>query len=141
MEPAFDITFPAGEACEFPLHLVAYGEGLPVVNTRTDRDGNVRIISAGSGYALTMTNADTGESISTRSNGAVARALIHPDGSVTQTLTGHNLLILFPTDTPAGPSTTVHSGRVVLSIAPDRTTFTVRSVPGRELDVCAALSG
>ncbi len=30
-------------------------------------------------------------------------------------LTGHNVLILFPTDVPAGPSTTLYVGQVVIS--------------------------
>src|SRR5262249_54025888 len=50
---------------------------------------------------LTFTNLTTGGTFSTKSNGAVAHKRFNSDGSFTETDTGHNILILFPTDVPA----------------------------------------
>jgi hypothetical protein len=72
-------------------------------------------------------------------NGARTQAVFDADGSQTVTLTGHNLLILFPSDVPAGPSTTVHVGRVVFTIDSNGV-FTVLSTSGTSTDICAALS-
>lgn len=137
-DPAFEIEFDAGVACSFPLHVAAFGEGPQAFKTFTDRDGRERTITAGRGHALTFTNVDTGATVSTRSNGGAARTQTNADGTVTVELTGHNLLILFPSDVPAGPSTIVHSGRVVFDVDTDDV-FTVESVAGRQLDVCAAI--
>lgn len=140
-DPPTVIPLPAGSACSFALDIAIFGDGRQLTKTFTDRDGRVRTITAGTGSSLTFTNAETGASLSTRSNGSVTRTHANVDGSETRILTGHNALILFPTDTPAGPSTTVHSGRVVLSVGADGSTFTVERVSGRQLDVCAALGG
>ena len=48
------------------------------------------------------------------------------------------MLILFPTDVPAGPSTTLHVGRVVYTIDTNGV-FTVQRVSGTSTDICAAL--
>ena len=55
------------------------------------------------------------------------------------TATGHNVLILFPSDVPAGPSTTLYVGRVVYTIGTDGV-FTLVSTRGTATDICAALS-
>jgi hypothetical protein len=53
--------------------------------------------------------------------------------------TGHNVLVLFPTDIPAGPSTTLTVGQTVFKV--DATgVFTVLKVSGKSTDICAALS-
>ena len=52
---------------------------------------------------------------------------------------GHLVLIMFPTDVPAGPSTTLYVGRVVFDVAPDRV-FTLKETQGKSTDLCAALS-
>jgi hypothetical protein len=53
--------------------------------------------------------------------------------------TGHHVLILFPTDVPAGPSTTLYQGRIVYTVDPDEV-FTLQEVSAQETDICAALS-
>jgi hypothetical protein len=63
----------------------------------------------------------------------------NPDGSSTLLITGHNVLILFPTDVPAGPSTTLYVGRVVFTIDSSGV-FTVQEVSGTATDICAAVS-
>ena len=66
-------------------------------------------------------------------------AVFNADGSQTVTVTGHNVLILFPSDVPAGPSTTLYVGRVVYTIGTDGV-FTLVSTSGTATDICAALS-
>jgi hypothetical protein len=140
-QPAPNFELPAGIACSFPLRVVGSGDGPQAFTTFTDRDGQVRTIIAGTGHALTFTNLDTGATTSTRATGGLTRSQTNADGSITFYLTGNQLLILFPSDEPAGPSTIVHSGRVVYDLGADGSTFTVRTVSGKQLDICAALGG
>jgi hypothetical protein len=88
---------------------------------------------------LRYTNLTTGKTFSTKSNGAVSQIKFNPDGSYTQQLTGHNVLILFPTDIPSGPSTTLIVGRVVFTVDTNGV-FTVQDVNGKTTDICAILS-
>jgi hypothetical protein len=62
------------------------------------------------------------------------------DGIATVTATGQTGVIMFPTDVPAGPSTTVYRGRVVFTIDLSTGVFTIISSTGTRTDVCAALS-
>lgn len=107
-----------------------------------DKKGIVRTIFAGTGSALRYTNLGTHplRTFSSKSNGAVARITVKLDGSSTQELTGHNVVILFPTDIPAGPSTTLYDGgRVLLSIDAIGN-FTLKEESGKKIDICAILS-
>ena len=132
--------FAAGVACAFELEMETAPGGHIVSREFLDADGNVvRILNTGKGQALTFTNADTRESVSSRSNGFSQQITVHPDGTLTVTLSGHNLLIMFPTDDPAGPTTTIYSGRVVFDIGPDEV-YTLRSTSGAARDICAELS-
>ena len=132
-------VFPAGVACEFPLKVEAAGDPR-VAREFQDAEGNVvRSLIAGVGQATTLTNVSTGASITLPANGSVQRTVFHSDGMRTVTLTGHWVLILFPTDVPAGPSTTLHVGRVVFT-ANKNDDFVVLSTSGRRIDLCAALS-
>ena len=137
----FTVDLPAGQACPgFDLRIEGTG-GSNHTRTFVDANGNpVRTITAGTGSALTFTNLSTGASLALRSNGAVQRTITHADGTTTTTITGHNVLILFPTDVPAGPSTTLVVGRAVYDVDANQV-FTVRSVSGRTQDLCASLSG
>ena len=103
-----------------------------------DNDGNLRTLSAGTGFELAYSNGDSGESFTSRSNGAVARARYSADGSSIHVLTGHNAVFMFPTDVP-GPSANLYTGRVVITIDPAGT-WTVVQESGTKLDICARLS-
>lgn len=61
-----------------------------------------------------------------------------PGGLQTHVATGHNVLIFFPSDVPAGPSTTLYVGQVVFTVDAQGTFTFVRS-SGSTIDVCAAL--
>ena len=135
---SFTIVLPAGTACNFDLQIEGFG-GNRHLKEFTDANGNVvRSLEAGTGSALRFTNLTTGNTFSTKSNGAVSHITFNLDGSSTQKLTGHNLLILFPTDNPPGPSTTLITGRVVFTVDINGV-FTVQDVSGKTTDICAAL--
>jgi len=134
----FTVVFPAGSACTFDLQVAGSGGNFHMIEF-TDKNGTVvRTIGAGTGSALRFTNLATGNEFSTRSNGAVSIKTANPDGSSTQTSTGHNVLFLFPTDNPPGPSTTLIVGRVVFTIDVYGN-FNVQKVSGNTTDICAAV--
>ena len=137
----YDLDLPAGLACSFELGVNVDG-GNQVYKEFLDKNGNlVRSLSAGTGSALTFTNIDTGATFSLKSNGSVTHTTFNPDGSQTVVVTGHDVLILFPSDVPAGPSTTLYVGRVVFTISPfPDYVFTLQKVSGKSTDICAALS-
>jgi hypothetical protein len=138
-EPDEVFELPAGVACEFALRVEIRGSS-QVFREFFDEDGNlVGQFAAGRGSALTLINLDTGESLSLRANGSVSQVVFNPDGSQIWTTTGHNVLILFPTDIPAGPSTTLHIGAVEFTVDPFGV-FTVQMVSGRSIDLCSELA-
>jgi hypothetical protein len=129
--------FQAGVACPFPLHVETGAASEP--RELPGRNGDARLLRAGKGEALTFTNVDTSESVSLKANGSVQRGAIHPDGTSTWEVTGHNVIILFPTDVPAGPSTRLYVGRVLYTSTATND-FTVQQVSGSSVDICAELS-
>jgi hypothetical protein len=135
----FHAEFPTGEACPFGLAVDGVG-GDQRVHTFVDANGNtVRTLSAGRGFQLTFTNLASNSTLALPANGAVTNTVFNADGSQTVTLTGHKVLILFPSDVPAGPSTTLYVGRVVFTVDVNGV-FTLVSTSGTATDICAALS-
>ena len=133
-------VFPAGIACEFELRVESETNPNRVFREWRDSDGNVvRTLEAGRGGNVTLVNTETGASLTLKGNGAVNRTTYNPDGSWTTELTGHYVLILWPTDFPAGPSTTLYVGRVTYTSTPDFT-FTLVGSSGTQRDLCAELS-
>jgi hypothetical protein len=134
-----EFDLPPGLACEFGLHI----EIRNPQDTREfkDKNGNVvRILSAGRGAALSFTNAETGAQLSVRPNGSVTwQTSIDPDGTWRVASTGHNVVILFPSDVPEGPSTKQYVGRLVYTVDAAGV-FRQQSFSGRTVDICAALS-
>lgn len=134
------VAFPAGLACaDFDLGIDIDG-GARVEREFTDRDGNVvRTLSAGTGAALTFTNLDTDATFATTSNGAATHTTFNGDGSSTLSLTGHNILVVFPTDVPPGPTTGLYVGRVTLTVDSGGV-YAVLQTSGWITDICAQLS-
>jgi hypothetical protein len=123
-----------GVGCSFGLEIKLIGGNL---DQRTA--GKARIISAGSTGTLIIRNTDpNGESISFPSRGVGINVTTDADGTQTFRYGGQLLLALFPTDVPTGPSTTLYTGRVVFTVAPDGVT-TLQKSAGRQIDVCAEL--
>lgn len=137
--PDFVLDFEAGQACDFALQVEIRG-GNQVYKEFFDKNGKiVRSLSAGAGSALTFINTETNAALALKSNGSVTHITYREDGSQEWITTGHNVLILFPSDIPAGPSTTQYVGRVVFTVDASGI-FTLQSVSGRATDICAALS-
>jgi hypothetical protein len=147
------LILPVGTACpDFNLGLASTGGNLHTQEFK-DKNGNVvRTLTAGKGVVLTWTNYGTdpdhpvaGSSVTIRTDGSVTSTRLNPDGTHTVTATGHNGLILFPGDVPAGPTTTQYIGRIVYTVddRPDVGTgvFTLLSTSGSARDICAELAG
>jgi hypothetical protein len=135
------VTLPAGLAClNFDLTINIDFSDHRVNKTFTDENGMpVRMLSAGKGDDLEFVNEATGATFSIKGNGSVSHTTINPDGSTTNSAEGHNVIILFPTDEPPGPTTKQYVGRVVYTATADGV-FTLQKVSGRTTDICAALS-
>jgi len=135
----FTAVFPAGNACEFDLQIDGSG-GNQVQREFFDKNGNlVRTLSAGTGSALVFTNLGTGRTFATKSNGAVTQVIKGPNGLDTYNSTGHIVIILFPSDFPPGPSTTLYVGHVEYTVDVNFT-FTLLRSSGKNTDICAELS-
>jgi hypothetical protein len=138
-EADFSIVLPAGLACAFDLGVEGTGDKR-IMREFTDRNGNlVRTLAAGKGFALTFTNLSTDNSLTLPSNGSVQRTTVNSDGTSTVVSTGHNVVIFFPTDIPAGPSTTLYVGQLVYTVDASGV-FTLQGTSGRTTDLCALLA-
>jgi hypothetical protein len=135
----FSFVLPAGVACAgFDLGVVGTGDKR-IMREFTDRNGNVvRTLFAGKGYTLTFTNLSTGESLTLPPNGSVQSTTVNSDGTSTVANTGHNVIILFPSDIPAGPSTTLYVGQIVYTVDAAGV-FTLQTTSGSTTDLCALL--
>ena len=131
-------SFRPGRACAFALRVDGTG-GHSIQQTFTNKDGTVRVLTTGTGSERHY-NDMTGATVWLRSNGAVTRTTTMADGSTLDVLTGHNVLFLYPTDIPAGPSTTLYTGRVVFTATPNND-FTLLATQGTSRDLCAELTG
>jgi hypothetical protein len=131
-------SFPAGVVCaDFGVDLTIDVDA-QTSKTFFDREGNpVRQLVTGR-LVLTVTNADTGQSLTTRLGDAI-HVIINADGSVTVIGTGNVLLFWFPTDVPAGPSATLYSGRIAFTVSPTGV-GNFLSANGKAVDICAALA-
>ncbi len=129
--------FKAGEACAFPLTVTTSGE-LKGPDGRLDPSG-FRELTAGRGRTLRFVNTESGADLDVAASGSVSQITSTAASTYQQTLTGHNVLILFPTDVPAGPSTTLYIGKVTYSVDRDGV-FTVTQRSGSATDICALLS-
>jgi hypothetical protein len=133
-----DVVLPAGVGCDFELALDNI-EGPPLRREFTDRNGNKVRVFAGKSGAVIYTNTETGESVSFQSRGTRLRETTDATGTLLLEYSGHVGLVLFPTDVPAGPSTTQISGRLVLTVESSGVT-TVQKVQGQQIDICARLA-
>jgi flagellar hook assembly protein FlgD len=137
---AATLDLPAGTACAFDLRIDISVNPNRVTKEFRDENGNlVRTISAGKGNTLVFTNLTTGESITTKANGSVEKATYNANGTRRVVATGHNVIILFPTDTPPGPSTILYTGRVVYDVFSGEE-FRLVSTSGAQRDLCAELA-
>jgi hypothetical protein len=137
---ADDPLFAPGVACTFGLDL----EGVDnrKVHEFTDvHDNHVQLITGLAG-PVTFTNAESGATLTLPARGTSWEIVTSLDGTAsTFTATGHFVVIMFPTDDPAGPSTTLYVGRGVFTIDNTSGVWTLQETRGTATDLCAALSG
>jgi hypothetical protein len=134
--------YPAGLACpDFDLRIEIAGAPHETSKEFYDKNGNlVRFHAAGRGNALTFINLNTGASLPLKMNGYSVTVVYNADGSLRAKSLGHVVLIMFPTDIPAGPSTTLYVGQLVYSVDPAGV-WTLESSRGNSTDICAELAG
>ena len=87
-----------------------------------------------------MTNMSTGATVWLRPKGFTATTRPNGDGTSTFVLTGHQVVFMYPTDHPAGPSTTLYAGRVAYHIIDATQEYTLLTAAGKRTDICAALA-
>ncbi len=132
--------FPAGTACEFELLIDSWDNPDRVMREFKDKNGNVvRLLTAGKGSTLVFTNPANGQALPLKSNGAVQRITVNSATMQTWSITGHNVVILGPSDNPAGPSTTLYVGQVTFTVDSLTSVFTILSTSGVSTDICKAL--
>jgi hypothetical protein len=136
--PDLAIPFDVGLACHFPLTLEQW-DGKTNTREFTDKQGNLNIVVTGKGHDFRFTNAANGRSTTQMSQGVQQHIVVYPDGSLNFTTNGALLLIMFPTDIPAGPSTTYYNGHTELFIAADGV-GTLQPPHAHARDICAELS-
>jgi len=134
------IDLKAGLACPgFPVHVDLTGSQTRT-KTFTNKAGKtVRTIESGNGYVRTYINSDTGKKVVFPSKHFTADTTFDKNGLGTVVSTGRFGIIMFPTDVPAGPSTTEYKGRVVYKITPT-SDITIKNVQAKTIDVCAMLA-
>lgn len=139
-EPDESYEFPAGQACSnFGLRLDIW-QGAAAPRQVKDRNGVIRAVLAGGGAAFRTTNLLTGKSTTVSAGGASQMVTTYTaDGTQKLTLSGHFLLIWFPTDIPAGPWTSAYTGKLVMTLSPDFVGRLV-SLNGAARDICTELS-
>lgn len=131
----------AGKACPgFALTVKGTNSKTRTLEYRDQKGTLVRTVESGNGYNLTFTNAATGKSVFYKSDSIRTVSVYHKDGTRTVTSSGHFAIIMFPTDVPAGPSTTQYVGTVVYDATPTDD-FTIKSVNAKSTDVCKQLKG
>lgn len=139
-------VFAAGVACQFELAVTVSPAAQRVTRVFTDKDGKpVRYLYAGKGAILSFTNTHSAVTQTYRTGGSVEQVTPNPDGTQSWVSTGHEILILYPTDIGVGgvpgPSTILYIGRIVFTVDPAHDYFYgVQSFTGKSTDICAALS-
>lgn len=137
--PDWEFTFDPEYVCDFALLVEGWDGKHRTTKEFTDKNGIVRSISAGVGSALRFTNVGTGQTFSTKSNGAVSKITYNLDGSTTYNSFGHNVWFFFPADNPPGPSTTLYIGKVVV-VNDAYGISTLLEENGKKIDICAEVS-
>lgn len=138
------VILPKGQACaDFAVSLEIIPPPNRVDRTFYDRSGNpIRFLHAGAGNELVFTNLATGTTLTYKTGGSVEHITPNPDGTQTWDTTGHEGLILFPSDTPPGPSSTLYIGHLVFVVRPSNFELLgIQSFSGKAIDICAALAG
>lgn len=137
-------TYPCGTACKnSTVSVTSADNGKTNTKTTTSKDGVVTTRTTGKGPDLTFFNPnDPSVTVPLKGNGATSTTKTNPDGTTTLVVTGHNVLISYPTDTlvdgQPGPATQLVTGRAVVQIDAQGNWTTVKQ-NGKITDICAQL--
>jgi hypothetical protein len=131
------------EACpNFDVSLSFSGgnQGLRVTRVH---DGVIYTVTSGSGTTITFYAVDKKgnilKSVTFDTKASVTKTATS-GGNTTYQINGFGTLLLFPTDQPGGPSTTVYNGTVTFTFDATNTLVSTVLNKGRQFDICAALS-
>lgn len=154
MDPVNVPYVPAGEGCPgFPIKAIGSG-GKSIVKEYSDENGVNHKLEVGKGHALTLVRLEgppedppntpapaVVNELTLPSNWFVTYTATNPDTSQKVTAIGSNVIVLFPTDNPPGPSTTLHEGKLVYAISPEFVwTILDEETKTKQTDICAALA-
>ena len=106
------------------------------------KDGIIYTIVAGSGTTISVTNVDTGKTVTFDTRGSVTRtATDATTGEIQWALSGANLVLLFDKVDVGGPSTVLYTGLVKFTTDKNYTlTEPFQQQSGTQRDICAELS-
>ena len=141
----FTISFPTGLVCkDSAVNVDVADNARAKTRTFTTPDGTVRMLTAGTGSDLVFYNPNHPDvTFALKGTGAVTWSTSAADGKTTLTLTGHNVVFYFPTDTllggATGPATLLVVGREVIKVDAAGN-FTQLSETGDVTDICEQLS-
>jgi len=127
-----------GVACDFPLSLQSSGAKYHLKDF-VDSNGNVRLIVAGKGSLMTLTNMDSGATMTLKAYGFSDEITFPTEGTQMDTIRGHVLIINTPREASTEPFTTYFAGLLVATTDTSTGFSTVQSFDGRSMDICAAL--
>ncbi len=130
------VVLPTDGGCAFPVLFHDEGKGA-IVTTFTDRAGNpVRQIQTFPQDTETLTNLDTGKSITVVTTGPIFFQF-EPDGSASLIFTGHTPFIVNPIT--GEPGIWYSSGQLVATFDPDGN-LTSLDFTGNFVNLCDQLS-
>ena len=121
--------------CTFPV--LGHIEGSEIDTTFTDKAGNpVKLIGVFPGNTLTLTNLDTGKSITVGATGSF-QLRVEPDGSASAMVTGQGAWLGNPIT--GEPGIWYQSGRVSATFDAEGNTTSIKST-GKLVNLCTQLA-
>lgn len=135
LEP-YSADVPAGQVCDFALHLAVVDAHATVMTFPVDRNGDQLVQYVGQ-ETVVATNSDDNISV-TVPEGVRIALVYHPDGSFDADAEGISVDWYLATDV-GGASLSAVTGRVHDTYSPAGNAL-VHEVTGRSVDLCAALA-
>ena len=130
-----DVVFTADQ-CGFPV--LGHIEGGEIITTFTDKAGTVvKQIVVFPGNKVTLTNLDTGKSITILGTGS-SSARLQPDGSVVYTAAGHG--VFAPNPVTGEPGIWYLSGRGTITVDAAGNMTSFPAATGKLVNLCAQLA-
>ena len=140
--------------------VLAPGQGCPGFWLGVKEEGgtkDVRVVRDSSGTVIETVTTRTGVVVTYSNFGSKKKAkkaekqviintprsvlTIRPEGTIERWIAeGSNGLVLFPTDIPAGPSTSHYEGKIEYTVDTTTGVFTLTSVNASKRDICAELT-